>query len=203
MPVYWTFRVVKFALWSRLLHSYTSTHLSLFTMDESPNGEEAPLISDVWKEKGIQDHEDDNGETRVYYRRFYVVLIVFFMGFTQALIWNSWGPIQGPAEAVFHWSDATIALMANWGPIAYIISTFFFTWLMGKSIRASVVLTTFLIAAGAALRVCSMESAAATWLNHVGLFLNAKNYSHSSDIISCLLRAVFLVRHWTSSRARS
>ena len=56
------------------------------------------------------------------------MLIMFAMvGFTQGSFWNTWGPISASSELVFGWSDATIALMTNWGPITYIISnnTFF------------------------------------------------------------------------------
>ena len=48
----------------------------------------------------------------------------------QAAVWNTWGPITGSAEDVFGWSDGTIALLENWGPIAYIISFLVFSWLM-------------------------------------------------------------------------
>ncbi|XP_065845353.1 solute carrier family 49 member 4 homolog [Oscarella lobularis] len=137
-------------------------------------------MNDIAKQKdplidGKDDDEDveiPTEETKVYYRRFYVVFAVFLLAFTQSWIWNGWGPIQGPAEAVFGWSDSVIALMANWGPISYVISIVFWTWLMGKNLRHALLLTAFLTAAGAGLRCCSMDPIPATWLNHFGLFLN-------------------------------
>ena len=51
------------------------------------------------------------------------MLVMFAMvGFTQGSFWNTWGPISASFELVFGWTDATIALMTNWGPITYIIS---------------------------------------------------------------------------------
>ena len=61
------------------------------------------------------------------------MLIMFAMvGFTQGSFWNTWGPISASSELVFGWSDATIALMTNWGPITYIISnsTFFCNFIL-------------------------------------------------------------------------
>ena len=48
----------------------------------------------------------------------------------QGMVWNTWGPISDSAEFAFHWDNATIATMSNWGPIAYILVAFLFAWLM-------------------------------------------------------------------------
>ena len=103
-----------------------------FGMNEGIAKQKDPLIDD---KDDDEDVEIPTEETKVYYRRFYVVFVVSLIAFTQSWIWNGWGPIQGPAETVFGWSDSIIALMANWGPIAYVISIVFWTWLMGKSIH--------------------------------------------------------------------
>ncbi|XP_062521350.1 solute carrier family 49 member 4-like isoform X2 [Corticium candelabrum] len=63
--------------------------------------------------------------------------------------------------------------MANWGSIAYIVSVVFFSWIMDvKGLRWAMVITGALVAGGAGIRCISMEPVKATWLNHVGLFLN-------------------------------
>ena len=66
----------------------------------------------------------------VYKRRWYILTIFSLIAGVQAAAWNTWGPITGSAEDVFGWSDGTIALLENWGPIAYILSFLFFSWLM-------------------------------------------------------------------------
>lgn len=66
----------------------------------------------------------------VYKRRWYILTIFSLIAGVQAAAWNTWGPITGSAEDVFGWSDGTIALLENWGPIAYIVSFLFFSWLM-------------------------------------------------------------------------
>ena len=66
----------------------------------------------------------------VYHRRWYILVVFSLIAGVQAAVWNTWGPITGSAEDVFGWSDGTIALLENWGPIAYIISFLVFSWLM-------------------------------------------------------------------------
>ena len=82
------------------------------------------------------DSQDDSPdhikhkEVIVYHRRWYILFLFCLVGFTQGGLWNTWGPIADSAEKVFGWTDGTIALMANWGPITYVIGIGFFTWLM-------------------------------------------------------------------------
>ena len=67
---------------------------------------------------------------KVYHRRWYILVVFSLIAGVQAAVWNTWGPITGSAEDVFGWSDGTIALLENWGPIAYIVSFLLFSWLM-------------------------------------------------------------------------
>ena len=66
---------------------------------------------------------------------FYRYILGAFVGlsFAQNMIWNTWGPIADSAKFVFGWSDSTIAWMSNWGPISFIVSGAFFSWLLSKS----------------------------------------------------------------------
>ena len=57
-------------------------------------------------------------------------MVYCLLGFTQACAWNTWGPLTKSVEPVFEWTDSTIALLVLWGPIGYLISILFFTWLM-------------------------------------------------------------------------
>ncbi len=60
-------------------------------------------------------------QVTVYRRRWYILILFSLVAATQGGIWNTWGPIAASSECVFGWSDATVALMTNWGPITYII----------------------------------------------------------------------------------
>ncbi|XP_029192380.2 solute carrier family 49 member 4 homolog isoform X2 [Acropora millepora] len=109
----------------------------------------------------------------VYHRRWYILAVFSLIAGVQAAAWNTWGPITGSAEDVFGWSDGTIALLENWGPIAYIISFLLFSWLMDvKGLRISVLITVALMFLGTGLRCITFRPEPATWLIHVGQFLN-------------------------------
>ena len=40
----------------------------------------------------------------------------------QGSIWNSFAPISVVAEPFFGWTDGTLALLANWGAICYLLA---------------------------------------------------------------------------------
>ncbi|XP_065845515.1 solute carrier family 49 member 4 homolog [Oscarella lobularis] len=111
--------------------------------------------------------------TRVYKRRFYVLLLAATVPLLNGWIFVTWSPIQSPAKLVFGWTDQTIELMVNWSPIAYVLTIPFFTWLLDtKGLRPAFVLSALFLALGSGIRCISMQPTAATWLNHVGMIFN-------------------------------
>ena len=40
----------------------------------------------------------------------------------QALVWNSWGPIESGAQFAFGWTPSTLAMFANWGTIMFLVA---------------------------------------------------------------------------------
>ena len=66
----------------------------------------------------------------VYKRRWYILAVFCVYSFSQACVWNTFGPISSTSEEAFGWTDADIALLSNWGPIAYIITAVFFSWML-------------------------------------------------------------------------
>ncbi|KAK7092415.1 hypothetical protein V1264_008160 [Littorina saxatilis] len=138
-----------------------------------------PTYHTLSSSSNIQNPDDTEpegkaeGETRVYRRRWYVLMVYSLLSATQGGVWNSWGPISATAEDAFGWTDATIALLSNWGPIAFLVSGIVFSWMMDvKGLRMSCVITGFLVAAGTGLRCITFNTPAVTWLTHVGHFLN-------------------------------
>nr|XP_042699020.1 solute carrier family 49 member 4 isoform X2 [Chrysemys picta bellii] len=90
--------------------------------------------------------------SRVYGRRWLVLLVFSLLGFAQGLVWNSWGPIQNSARLAFGFSSWDIALLVLWGPIGF-LPCFAFMWLMDKrGLRVTVLLTSFLMVLGAGLK---------------------------------------------------
>ena len=48
----------------------------------------------------------------------------------QCLIWNTFVPIDNSIKYAYDWNDSTVAMMANWGTITFIIIVFPFCWIM-------------------------------------------------------------------------
>ncbi|XP_078678256.1 solute carrier family 49 member 4 homolog [Branchiostoma floridae x Branchiostoma belcheri] len=111
---------------------------------------------------------------RIYKRRWYILGLFSILAATQCMVWNVWGPISDSAKFVFGWEDSDIALLTNWGPIAYIPLAVPFSWLMDvKGLRISVIVTALLVFAGTAIRcVTAWYMGAATWLMNIGQCLN-------------------------------
>nr|XP_033800528.1 solute carrier family 49 member 4 [Geotrypetes seraphini] len=113
------------------------------------------------------------GRSRVYRRRWLVLFLFSLLGFVQGLVWNSWGPIQNSAKAAYGFSSFEIALLVLWGPIGF-LPCFFFMWLMDKKgLRLTVLLTAFLMVAGAGIKCVSVpDTLIKRRLIHAGQLLN-------------------------------
>ena len=56
-------------------------------------------------------------------------------------MWNTWGPIEATARAVYKWDDYVIDLMAAWGSLTFCITMVPFAWIMdvkGKYVSYSI-----------------------------------------------------------------
>ena len=40
----------------------------------------------------------------------------------QCLVWNTYGPIDEAMNYAYGWSDSTVAFMANWGTIMFVVA---------------------------------------------------------------------------------
>ena len=40
----------------------------------------------------------------------------------KCLVWNTYGPIDEAMNYAYGWSDSTVAFMANWGTIMFVLS---------------------------------------------------------------------------------
>ncbi|XP_070182618.1 choline/ethanolamine transporter flvcr2b-like, partial [Littorina saxatilis] len=119
------------------------------------------------------DEAKNSKDIGVYKRRWYVLAAFCLFSFTQACVWNTFGPISSTTEEAFGWTDGTIALFSNWGPIGYILAAIPFSWMLDvKGLRWSCVFSAFLVLVGTALRCITMHTPTVTWLIHVGHFLN-------------------------------
>ncbi|XP_025082547.1 disrupted in renal carcinoma protein 2-like [Pomacea canaliculata] len=137
------------------------------------HGVTLPQKSEVGEPQSIKDKDDHQEDLKVYKRRWYILILFSLLAATQGAIWNTFGPISSSSQDAFGWHNADIALLSDWGPISYIISGIFFSWMMNvKGLRPSCVLTMFLIALGASVRCITMEPPLVTWMMNIGQMLN-------------------------------
>lgn len=77
------------------------------------------------------------------------------MGFTwQTAQWNTWGPISESMDAAFPgWGPSTVAMMANWGTIMFVLFVFPMCWATQRcGLRAGVLSASALMFLGLSLR---------------------------------------------------
>lgn len=111
--------------------------------------------------------------SRVYGRRWIVLTLFSLLALMQGMVWNFWGPIQNSAVHAFGFTKSDIAVLVLWGPVGF-IPWLLFMWLMDKKgLRASLLLSAFLMLLGSVLRsIPLMDEPLRRWLIHGGQFLN-------------------------------
>jgi len=123
----------------------------------------------------IINSQNSTVQTRVYLRRWYILAVFSILGVLQGMIWNSFGPISTSLLAVLcpYWTNATLALLGNWGNIMYIIPVVPVLWFFEtKGLRASMILTATLMLIGTALRTLPLGIPTFTWMCHICAICN-------------------------------
>lgn len=89
-----------------------------------------------------------HNKCKVYKRRWYILAVFSVVAALNNLIWNTWGPIQGTSQVVFGWDNTTITLLADWGPISFVVAVVPMCWLMDVKGRCLYYYVFKVIAAG-------------------------------------------------------
>jgi len=90
---------------------------------------------------------------KVYRRRWYILFLFSFLAMFQCTVWNTFGPVVNTVEMVYpSWTDSTVSLLTNWGPIAFLVFLVPTLYVAEKSLRASIVLSSGLVFLGAGVR---------------------------------------------------
>ena len=113
------------------------------------------------------------GEHKVYWTRWYVVVIVSLANVLNNNQWAYWGPIAQSAKTVYGWTDKTIFVLINVGNVAAFLSTlaggYFVT---RKGIRFAVLVCYGLMLMATASKVITTETYPATILIGFGQLFN-------------------------------
>ena len=96
-------------------------------MDEEENQK---LLPDAQDGNSVNYSPGGAVRPRVYKRRWYILFVFCLMSFAGYSASGSLGNVAHAAEKAFCWTDADIAVIGAWQPIAFLVSVPFFTWLL-------------------------------------------------------------------------
>ncbi|XP_042211793.1 solute carrier family 49 member 4 homolog isoform X2 [Homarus americanus] len=107
--------------------------------------------------------------TKTYLTRFWILFIVSSLGALHAVQWNTWGPISESMNKSFTgWGQSTVAIMANWGTIMFVVFVFPMCWAIQRyGLRAGVLSCTALVFIGSALRCITLDTPTFTIMCHL------------------------------------
>ena len=110
---------------------------------------------------------------RVYWTRWYVVVMACLSNIINNGQWAYWGPIAQSAKTVYGWTDRTIFVLINITNAAGFVSTFLGCYLVDrKGIRVAVLFCFGCLVLSAASKVFTMETYPATILIGFGQLFN-------------------------------
>jgi len=115
---------------------------------------------------------------KVYKRRWYILMLFSMLALYNCTVWNTWGPVADTVQMVYPgWDDSTVSLLANWGPIAFLVFLLPTLYISEVNLRASIVLSSGLVFAGAGVRCIflvypTVPDSVFTALCHFGAVLN-------------------------------
>nr|XP_054751345.1 solute carrier family 49 member 4 homolog isoform X1 [Lytechinus pictus] len=136
---------------------------SISALSQAIQNQQRPITN---KEIG---HSVKTKEYVLYLERWYVLAVFSLMSFIQCLAWNTWGPIEDTASIVLHWDPGQFALLANWGCITFLVSAFFFSWLLHvRGLRIAVLLTGGLLVIGVGVRCIPVPVHMMKWTMNIG-----------------------------------
>eukprot|EP00040_Diaphanoeca_grandis_P013199 m.66797 g.66797 ORF g.66797 m.66797 type:complete len:469 (-) comp23725_c1_seq2:84-1490(-) len=109
----------------------------------------------------------------IVFQRHYCLFISCCLAAIQGGIWNTWGPIAPAVQEEYGWSGGDIALLANWGPISYLIAFLPSAYVLQYGgLRRTVVFTNFCLVIASGIRCIPVYGEAWTVLVHMGQFIN-------------------------------
>lgn len=117
---------------------------------------------------------------RTYYSRWWVMLLASLIAALQGGIWAAFSPIAPALEGIWGWNgdsaklDFTIALLAGWGPVVYLITCWPFMYGMERcGLRVPTIIAAVLVFVGSLLKVFTASNTTGVYLSHAAQILNA------------------------------
>ncbi|OWF43789.1 disrupted in renal carcinoma protein 2 homolog [Mizuhopecten yessoensis] len=170
--------------------------------DEADLNDAKSVIHNKTDADSAVDLKEAEPDIAVYRRRWYILAVYSLVTFTQAALWNTWGPIAVSCQKVFGWNDTILALLPNWGPIGFLLSEWMFSWSMDvHGIRLCCVVTAAMTAVASAIRCITSEPPYITWTANISAFLNGLGGPVAMGVPPVLSAAWFPPNQRTTSTA--
>lgn len=118
---------------------------------------------------------DGQQKLRTYRIRWWLLILASVLAGAQGGIWVNYGVIAQAVKPLYGWDDGTIALLANWGPIMYVVAAWPTSYLLDvRGPRSACIAGASLVFAGGLARAVrhSTDGPGAA-LAHIGQILNA------------------------------
>ncbi len=132
-----------------------------------------------------------NSRFQVYQRRWYILLVYSFAGFSQGYLWNMWGPIYQSMSEIYGWSHRQLALLPFYGTAIFTIFVVPSAWFLERyGLHKTMLLMTLLISASAVVRCFPVESEAATVIINISGIING-----FPGVVTFYL-PVYISAHW-------
>ena len=117
----------------------------------------------------------NTSKLRVYRVRWWLLVLASGIAGGQGGIWVTYGVVAEAVKPLYGWDDSTIALLANWGPICYLLAAAPTSYLLDmRGPRSACVVGSGLMLLGGIARICRQQTdAMGTLLAHAGQISNA------------------------------
>ena len=114
-----------------------------------------------------------SSQHKVYYTRWYVLIIVTLANVLNNNLWAYWGPIAQSAKVVYDWTDNTIFILVNLGNGAAFLATLIGCYFVDrKGIRIALLVCFACMTLTTASKIVTMDTHPATILIGIGQVFN-------------------------------
>lgn len=121
------------------------------------------------KLNNINTHEHEH---KLYPTRWYILFMFSVLSALQCCLWINYGAVAETTKALYNCSNASVNFLAATGPIAFIPTSFIFSWAIGeRSIRFACIVGAVLCAVSAVIRC--FATADTFWIVIVAQLMNA------------------------------
>lgn len=121
---------------------------------------------------GVLPEEIDLSQDKLYPKRYWVLALFALLATQQSAVWFTFASVSNDAKAFYNITSHDIDLLAMWGPIAFIITVPFSSYMLAHSLRNVILASLVLEAVATIIRAQLATGPDSVIYLHIGAFLN-------------------------------